>query len=315
MLLRRTVAAGEQQRSAQERAGAPVDSPAMRVLVTGASGFVGRALVEELRHGERAYEVLPLERADGDLADEGVAERAIAEARPNFVVHAAARIGVVRCEEEPELALRSNVLATIQVARATAAHDARLAYVSTTDVYGPEPAADEETPPEPQSLYTLTKLWGEQIARLEAPERLLILRLASPYGPGVETGQGKGALPTMLQQAQRGERMPVFRGEERTWCWIGDIVRGIRLALESGEEGVFNIGSDADPVALIDAARLVCAITGASEELIEVVEPPPGRVSPQISVARLRALGWQPEVGLQDGLRLLLESWQAAPAA
>jgi nucleoside-diphosphate-sugar epimerase len=271
--------------------------------------------VEELRHGERAYEVLPLERADGDLADEGVAERAIAEARPNFVVHAAARIGVVRCDEEPELALRSNVLATIQVARATAAHDARLAYISTTDVYGPAAAADEETPPAPQSLYTLTKLWGEQIAHLHAPERLLILRLASPYGPGVETGEGKGALPTMLQQAQRGERMPVFRGEERTWCWIGDIVRGIRLALESGEDGVLNIGSDADPVALIDAARLVCAITGASEELIEVVEPPSGRVSPQISVARLRALGWQPEVGLEDGLRLLLESWQAAPAA
>jgi nucleoside-diphosphate-sugar epimerase len=119
----------------------------------------------------------------------------------------------------------------------------------------------------------------------------------------------------MLQQAQRGERIPVFRGEERTWCWIGDIVRGIRLALESGEDGVFNIGSDADPVALIDAARLVCAIAGASEELIEVVEPPFGRVSPQISVARLRTLGWQPEVGLEDGLRLLLESWQAAPAA
>ena len=287
----------------------------MRVLVTGASGFVGRALVEELRHGERAYEVLPLERADGDLADEGVAERAIAEARPNFVVHAAARIGVVRCEEEPELALRSNVLATIQVAHATAVHGARLAYVSTTDVYGPAATANEETPPAPQSLYTLTKLWGEQIARLHAPERLLILRLASPYGPGVEPGQGKGALPTMLQQAQRGEPMPVFRGEERTWCWIGDIVRGIRLALESGEDDVFNIGSDADPVALIDAARLVCTIAGASEELIEVVEPPPRRVSPQISVARLRALGWQPEVGLEDGLRLLLESWQAAPAA
>src|SRR4029078_6101138 len=134
------------------------------------------------------------------------------------------------------------------VARATAAHDARLAYVSTTDGYWPEPAADEETPPEPHSPYTLNKVRGGQNARLEAPERLLILRLASPYGPGVETGQGKGALPTTLQQAQRGERMPVLACDERRWCWIGDIVRGIRLALESGEEGVFNIGSDADPV-------------------------------------------------------------------
>jgi nucleoside-diphosphate-sugar epimerase len=287
----------------------------MRVLVTGASGFIGRALVEELRHGERAYEVLPVERADGDLAGEGVADRAIAEARPDVVLHAAARIGVVRCDEEPELALRSNVLATIQVARATAEHGARLAYVSTTDVYGPAVAADEETRPAPQSLYTVTKLWGEQVARLYAPDALLILRLASPYGPGVEPGQGKGALPNMLDQARRGERIPVFHGEARTWCWIGDVVRGIRLVLESGEEDVFDIGSDTDPVSMIDAARLACALTGAPEELIDEIEPPPGRVSPQISVDRLRALGWQPEVGLEDGLRLMLESWQAAPAA
>ena len=46
----------------------------MNVLVTGASGFVGRALVDELRHGDGAYEVHPLERSDGDLAEEGVAE-------------------------------------------------------------------------------------------------------------------------------------------------------------------------------------------------------------------------------------------------
>jgi len=309
------MAPSQEQGGPKERAGAPVDSRAMRILVTGASGFVGRALVEELRHGERAYEVLPLERADGDLADEGVAERAVAGARPDVVVHAAARIGVVRCDEEPELALRSNVLATIHVARATAEHGARLAYVSTTDVYGPAVAADEETRPAPQSLYTVTKLWGEQVSRLYAPDRLLILRLASPYGPGIEPGHGKGALPNMLDQARRGERIPVFHGEARTWCWIGDVVRGIRLVLESGEEGVFDVGSDAEPVSMIDAARLVCALTGAPEELIDEVDPPPGRVSPAISVERLRALGWQPEVGLEDGLRLMLESWQAAPAA
>ena len=287
----------------------------MRVLVTGASGFVGRAVVEELRHGDRAYEVHALERRSGDLAEDGVAERAVAEARPDAVVHAAARIGVVRCDEEPLLALRSNVLGTLMVARACAAHGARLAYVSTADVYGVAAFADEETPPAPESLYGLTKRWGEQMAELYAPDGLVVVRLANPYGPGLEPGQGKGALPSMLWQAACRERIPAYRGEMRTWCWIGDAARAIRLVLEADAEGVFNVGSDADPIAMTDAARIACDLAGAPQELIDEVEPPPGRVAPTISVERLRALGWRAEVGLEDGLRMLLESWRSAPAA
>jgi nucleoside-diphosphate-sugar epimerase len=287
----------------------------MKVLVTGASGFVGRALVDELRHGDGAYEVRPLGRGDGDLAEPGTAEAALAEAMPDVVVHAAARIGVVRCEEEPELALRSNVLATVLVARAAAEHGTRLAYLSTSDVYGSAVAADEETPPAPESLYAYTKLWGEQVAALYAPESLTVLRLANPYGPGVDPSQGKGALPTMLQQAEARERIPVFRGEARTWCWIGDVVRAIRLVLDSGEKGTFNVGSDGEAVGLADVARLACELTGAPQELIEEVEPPPGRVMTRISIERLRALGWRPEVSLDEGMRRLLESLRAgAPA-
>jgi nucleoside-diphosphate-sugar epimerase len=306
-------ASGDQYRR-QERAGAPVDSTAMNVLVTGASGFVGRALVDELRHGDGAYEVHPFERSDGDLGEDGVAEAAVAEARPDVVVHAAARIGVVRCEEEPELALRSNVLATAQIARAAAEHGARLAYVSSSDVYGTA-VADEETPTAPASLYALTKWWGEQVARHYTPAGLSVLRLHNPYGQGVEPGQGKGALPTMLWQAERREPIPTFAGEARSWCWIGDAVRGIRLVLEQGGEGVFNVGSDAEPVSLTDAARIACQLTGAPQDLIQEVEPPPGRVTPRISVERLRALGWRAEVGLDEGMRQLLESLRtAAPA-
>jgi nucleoside-diphosphate-sugar epimerase len=286
----------------------------MRVLVTGASGFVGRALVEELRHRGRAYDVHPLERRDGDLADDGLAQRAIAAARPEVVVHVAARIGVARCDSEPLLALRSNVLATVHVARACAEHGARLAYVSTADVYGAIAEAYEDTPPQPASLYALTKWWGEHAARLYAPDRLAVLRLANPYGPGVDSKQGKGALPTMLDQAQKGEPIPAFRGERRCWCWIGDIVQAIALILESGEEGVVNVGSDAAPVTLTDAARLACELTGASPDLVEEVDPPPGRVAPQIRVDRLRTLGWRPETTLEEGLRLTLESRQAAIA-
>ena len=287
----------------------------MKVLLTGASGFVGRALNDELRHADGAYEVHPLARADGDLAEPGVAAAAVAEARPDVVVHAAARIGVVRCDEEPELALRSNVLATTLVARAAAAHGARLSYLSTSDVYGPAVEADEQALPAPGSLYALTKLWGEQASALAAPAGLTILRLANPYGPGIDAGQAKGAVPTMLRQADAREPIPVFRGEARTFCWIGDVVRAIRLVLDSGEEGAFNIGADGQAVALADVARLACELTGAPHDLIEEVEPPPGRVMTRIATERVRALGWRPEVSLDEGMRLLLESLRAAAPA
>ena len=145
------VVAAAEQDDRQERGGAPVDSAAMKVLLTGASGFVGRALQDELRHGDGAYEVHLLGRADGDLAEEGVAEAAVAETRPGVVVHAAARIGVVRCDGAPELALRSNVLATTLVARATARHGARLVYLSTSDVYGPRSRPTSRPAPRPRA--------------------------------------------------------------------------------------------------------------------------------------------------------------------
>lgn len=309
------VVAPGKQHDCQEPAGPPVDSAPMRVLVTGASGFVGRALIEELRHADAAYEVHPLGRQDGDLAQAGVAEAAVAEAKPDVVVHAAARIGVVRCEHEPELAVRSNVLATALLARAATGRDVRLVYMSTSDVYGSAAAADEATPTAPESLYALTKLWGEQAAALYAPEGLTLLRLANPYGPGVDAGQAKGAVPTMLRQADAREPIPVFRGEARAFCWIGDIVRAIHLVLEAGGEGTFNVGSDGEPVALVDVARVACELTGAPHDLIEQVEPPAGRVMTRIATERIRALGWRAEVSLDEGMRQLLESLRAgAPA-
>ena len=150
---------------------------------------------------------------------------------------------------------------------------------------------------------------------LYAPDGLTVLRLANPYGPGLETGQAKGAVSTMLRQADAREPIPVFRGEARSFCWIGDIVRAIRLVLEADGTGTFNIGWDGEMVALADVARVACDLTGAPQELIEEVEPPPGRVMTSIATERIRALGWRPEVSLDEGMRRVLESLRAgAPA-
>jgi nucleoside-diphosphate-sugar epimerase len=68
-------------------------------------------------------------------------------------------------------------------------------------------------------------------------------------------------------------------------------------------------------VALADVARVACDLTGAPQELIEEVEPPPGRVMTSIATERIRALGWRPEVSLDEGMRRVLESLRAgAPA-
>ena len=175
--------------------------------------------------------------------------------------------------------------------------------------------ADEETPPAPESLYALTKLWGEQAAALYAPDGLAVLRLANPYGPGVDAGQAKGAVPTMLRQADAGEPILVFRGEARAFCWIGDVVRAIRLVLEAGGKGTFNVGSDGEPVALVDVARVACELAGAPHELIEEVEPPAGRVMTRVATERIRALGWRAELPLDEGMRQLLDSLRAGTPA
>ena len=151
----------------------------------------------------------------------------------------------MRCDEAPELALSSNVLATTLVARAAATHGARLVYLSTSDVYGSaveRRRADAAGAREPLRADEALGRAGRHALR--ARRAWPILRLANPYGPGVDAGQAKGAVPTMLRQADAREPIPVFRGEARTFCWIGDVVRAIRLVLESGEEGAFNIGSD-----------------------------------------------------------------------
>ena len=66
------------------------------------------------------------------------------------------------------------------------------------------------------------------------------------------------------------------------------------------------------PVPLTETARLATELAGASPDLVQELDPPPGRVTPRITTDRLRALGWRQQVGLQEGLRLTLESLTAA---
>jgi nucleoside-diphosphate-sugar epimerase len=293
----------------------------VKVLVTGAAGFIGQHLCRELVGG--GYEVAAVDRADGDLRC-GAAYQLVRRHRPDVVVHLAAKVGRLFGEDDVRETIADNAGMTADVAKVCGEAGARLVYASTSEVYGDcgdlvcyedleafdNVAAFEAVAiphdHEPHNVYGLSKRWGEEACRLYAPDGLTIWRISMPYGPGLPAGRGRAAIVNMLYQADHRLPIPVHRGAERSWCWIGDTVRAMRLTLE--RPGVYNVGRDDQPVTMRRVAELACELAGAPAGLIEEVEPPARQtVVKRLSTGRLRALGWTPEVELEDGMASTLE--------
>lgn len=281
----------------------------MRILVTGARGFLGRHLLPELAMA--GHSVVGVDREDGDLTASAVADSLLIEEDFEVVVHLAAAVGRILSEDDIERTIRTNALATAHVARACARHGARLVYVSTSEIYGDqgERVCEEDGPTAlPHNIYGLTKRWGEEVARLYAPAGLQVIRPSMPYGPGLPVGRGRAAIANMLWQAATRQEIPVHRGGVRAWCWVGDTIRGFRMVIENGEPGAWNVGRDDNFVTMRDVAELACQITGAPANLIREIDPPAAQtVVKRLSMAKLRALGWQPTVDLEQGMRWTCE--------
>lgn len=247
-----------------------------------------------------------VDREDGDLTVARVADRLIVEHRPKMLIHLAAKIGRLFGEEDPQVTVTTNVIATIHVAQACAEHGVRLVYGSTSEAFGDnaERSVDErEHGVLPHNLYGLSKRWGEEAARLYAGKNLQVLRLSMPYGPGLPAGRGRAAVLTFLWQAQRRELMTVHRGGRRCLCWIGDLTSGIRMIIEDGGQGVWIVGRDDNETLMLDVAEMACSIAGDSLKLIQEVDPPRNQtVVKRLNVSRLKDLGWEPRVSLLEGM-------------
>jgi nucleoside-diphosphate-sugar epimerase len=283
----------------------------MRLGVTGAAGFIGRWLCSEL--AEVGHRVTAIDRinAGGDLLEPGVAAGWLRRTRPDLVVHLAAQVGRIFSEDDVRRTVRLNAEMTTIVAQACGDAGVRLAYASTSEIYGDQgdELCREDGPTVlPQGAYGLTKRWGEEACRLYAPDGLVIFRPSMPYGPGAPPGRGRRAMDTMLWQAHHRTPITVHRGAERSWCWVGDVVRGIRLAIEQPDALVVNVGRDDDPRTMLEVARLACKLAGAPEDLIVEVDAPPGQtVVKRLATDRLRVLGWAPTVELEDGMEQVYE--------
>lgn len=209
----------------------------MRVLVTGAGGQLGTALV---RHCDAAGdEVVGLTHRDLDVADRDATLAAVWSVRPDVVFHTAAWTAVDDCESDPERAFRDNALAVRWVADATSRRGAYLVHVSTDYVFdGTKPGAYHEwDDPNPRSVYGASKLAGEREARDLAPNGAIV-RTSWVMGP-----HGRNMLRTVVGLRDRDDLAFV---DDQRGCpsFTPDLAVGLRRLAAARIPGLFHLTNE-----------------------------------------------------------------------
>ena len=299
-----------------------------RVLVTGANGFVGRALCTRLtrsglaaRAAVRAPAGLPDEAIVSPLADETDWRAALSGCEA--VVHLAARVHVMHdTSADPQPLYRAtNTDATLNLARqAVEAGVKRFVFVSTIKVNGEgrDAAYRETDAPAPEDAYAISKWEAEQgLWRIAQDTGLEVVILRPPliYGPGV-----KANFRRLLDTVERGWPLPLGAiDNRRSLLYLGNFVDAIRLCIEHpAAPGQTFLIDDGQPVSTPELVRAVARALGRPVRLLPV---PPGvlafagaLVGKRAAVARLTGslwvdsslirerLGWTPPYSMADGL-------------
>lgn len=302
-----------------------------RVLVTGGAGFIGSAVIPELRR--RGDEVLALDdlsfgrwenvdlpeerRITATILDREALERTILDFDPEWILHLAAIHFIPHCNAHPVETSRVNLLGTMHVLdAATKLQGLRgFLFASTAAVYPiHDGAVAEEHPTEPLDVYGITKLAGERLCRdfqAQSGVPTVACRFFNAFGPN-ETNPH--LIPEIHRQLEEGKRTIALGNVDpkRDFIHTHDMARAIRGLTEHFEQGfdVFNLGSGRE----YSVREIVAAFERQLGEAI-TIEQDPARVRKVermhllADVAKLRSfLDWEPRIGLDEGIRDLVTS-------
>ena len=281
----------------------------LRIGILGANGQLGSDLVKALSN----HALLPFTRDQFDITDHQRARAAIIEARPDVVINTTAYHRVDDCESQPDTAYAVNVLAVLNLIRASNEAGAQFVHFSTDYVFdgiSSEPYT-EASPAMPLSVYGNSKLAGEYIVRSMAS--------ATPadstcglYGVAGSRGKGGNFVETMLSKARAGDAIRVVADQVLTPTYTLGLADQVRVMLESKLAGLFHVTNEG-MCSWFEFAQTVFELAGVSADLTpttsELYRTP--AIRPKYSVlenARLKSLGLNRMKPWREALKAYLQA-------
>jgi dTDP-glucose 4,6-dehydratase len=299
--------------------------------VTGGAGFLGSHLCDALvRDGSRVICVDNLETGSlqnvehlrGDqfmFVNHDITGHLEVEGPVDVVFHLASPASPIDYLRLPLQTLKVGSHGTHNALGLAKWKRARFLLASTSEVYGdplihpqPETYWGNVNPIGPRGVYDEAKRYAEAMTMAYHRQQgvdTCIVRIFNTYGPRMRPHDGR-AIPTFVRQALANEPLTVFGdgSQTRSFCYVDDLIRGLIALSESGEHLPVNIGNPAE-YTLLELAQKVVEVTGTKSEIVFEALPvdDPKVRQPDITRAQ-QLLGWEPQVGLEDGLRRMLQA-------
>jgi dTDP-glucose 4,6-dehydratase len=303
----------------------------MRLLVTGAAGFLGSHLVDRLL--AEGHDVIGMDNfitgSEANLAHlvgnsrfgfikHDVSTFISVDGPLDGVLHFASPASPVDYLELPIQTLKVGSLGTHNGLGLAKAKGARFFLASTSEVYGdpqvhpqPETYWGHVNPVGPRGVYDEAKRFAEAMTMAYHRYHGIdtrIVRIFNTYGPRMRARDGR-VVSNLVVQALRGEPLTIYGdgSQSRSFCYVSDLIDGIYRLFTSRRVDPTNIGNPIE-FTVLQLARLVKEMTGSSAEIIHrplPVDDPKVR-QPDISVAR-RELSWEPAIPLREGLVRTIE--------
>jgi dTDP-glucose 4,6-dehydratase len=317
------------------------DRVVLRVIVSGAAGFIGSHMCDRLLAEGHTVVGLDnfltgsernLEHLAGQprfrLVRHDVTLPLGLDNPIDAVIHMASPASPKDYLQHPIETLDVGSAGTRQMLEMARAYNAGFLLTSTSETYGdPLVHPQVETywgnvnPVGPRSCYDESKRFAEALTMAfhrTYKMRTNIARIFNTYGPRMKLNDGR-VVPAFLDQALRGEPMTVFGdgSQTRSFCYVSDLVDGLYRLMQSDERYPVNLGNP-EEMTILEFAEHIRRLTSSKSGILHEPLPQddPKQRKPDIGKAR-RILGWEPRVSLEDGLRQTIEYFRAqqAPAA